>query len=621
MWVWLLILALVIAAIAAGIPWVRQHSRLTLPEPDFSVRTGAFRELAATHPAIDPGRAEVALTNGMTATCEPQSLPPRGDASATSPDTDRLSGDWRDALWIAAPQAGLFAASLADTARSQLLLDDSMLAALSQLSGTQVDGLADLRAVMDVKDYQLDSVKIQGTVAEQVAGEDFANAGHTVAFPNASNNPGWDFTIDGQEVNSKLTVDFNNVANAHFSEYPDIPIVINADAANIPSDALRFDGTTIDTSELIGERLTIVDESLTLAGIEDISADTAIAADGIELDDGGVIPGLSLVIAAVRSGYREGKLLNKGKTNWNRAAKNIAIDTGAKGGGALAGGLAGLKAGALIDVATGGATLGLASAAGALLGALGGGLLGGKVANTVKHQPLYEAQENLQSKLLDLDTAIENAQSEASHRLENELATHQSHLSASAAAAHSVFESTLEKGRQEITRVSVLTPDEMRTLLAVGCEVVEAQTETFAKQFAALPWLERTMNRDAIDRVEAAGVSWLQQAQAMNQVTESSPRATESAFDLIMPLAGGREAARAFLGRISATRDLVHAAAIEANDNLVRTLVALRATTVESLNREADQISEEAKRQIDPALRRVEKARNKMLQELEMAGL
>ncbi|MDQ1248180.1 MAG: hypothetical protein QG597_2552, partial [Actinomycetota bacterium] len=613
MWMWIVILLAIIAAISVGIRQLRHRGRANHPEPAFATRPGAFRALALGTGVLDPGRAELALRDGTSVVWDPPVLTLGVGLGPENTTASPGSSDWRDALWVAAPEAGLLGVAVADTVRSQLLLDDSVLAALSQLSGTQVDGLADLRSVMDWKDYQLDSVKIQGTVAEQVAGEDFAAAGHNVEFPQASNNPGWDFTIDGQEVNSKLTVDYDNVANAHFSEYPDIPVVINADAANIPTDAIYFDGTPLDPADIIGDNIVIVDESLSLSGVNDILSDTGVAADGVELDDGGIVPGLSLVIAAVRSSYREGKLLNKGKTDWGRAAKNVAVDTGAKGGGALAGGLAGAKTGALIDLATGGATFGLGALTGGLIGAVAGGLIGGKVAESVKLKPLYDAQDGLERRLRQLDSSIHEAQEIANARLDDALQDKQAQFDRSAALAHEEFQLGLEAGRREITRVSLLSPEETRALLDAGHDLVQAERDAFKSTFDQRPWIDRTLNRDALERVDRAADAWNRGAELEREISSPSAQATEGAFDLVMALPGGRRAAEAFLHRIEATRVEARAAATSANDSLVHTIVAMRAASVAALELDAQQISEEAQDAIKPQIDKVAKAKDKVL--------
>lgn len=615
MWIWLLLIVVVAVATFMAI---RSQSRRRLPEPTFTPVPGAFRQLAVASGVLDPGSAELTLGNGQRVCWDPPQ-PALQVEEPTSP-RGRQSSDWRETAWVAAPQALLASAVIGDVIRSEFLLNDSMLAGLSQLSGVQVDGLADLRKVMAAKDYQLEGVKVQGTAAEQVAGGDFAAAGHTVAFPDASNNPGWDFTIDGNEVNSKLTADFHNVASEHFSEYPDIPIVINADAANIPEDALHFDGTPLSASDLVGDHLVIVDDSLTLAGIDDISADTVDAADGFGVDDGGGIMGLSLVIAAVRSSYQEGKLLRTGKTKWQRSLKNVAVDTTAKGGGTLAGGLAGAKVGAVVDLATGGATLGIPTAIGMLAGAIGGGLVGNRIANEVKSQPLREAQEGLQHRLQRLNAVLEDAESSASQKLETAVASEQARLERAAVTAHATFASVIEQGQREITDASELSPEETQLLLSGGVVVVDGEVAAFKDSFNSLPLAYRMTNRGAVARLEASAAAWKSHAATVTSREGTAAITTELAFDHVLALPGGNSAVTAFFGRIAATRAVVRTAAMQANEQLVASLGAMRARTVEILNAEADRIRGEARAQVEPQLVELHKARDRVIEELEMAG-
>ena len=313
-------------------------------------------------------------------------LPVR-DASSTalpSSDTSRAGSRWgsrrrdlTDAAVIAAPGVAVAGSAVTDIVRDSLLLDESMLDALTELSGTQVDGLADFLTLQELKNCQLESIRLRGTVGEQQAASSFNQAGHEVTWPQGgatefgpSNNPGWDFQVDGHEVNVKVTQDASDAAASHFAQHPDVPMVVNADAANIAPDAVYFDPAQgLDAASLDGDNVTIVDESLILSDIASLQADVAGIDGTADIEAAAdTIPGLTLLTAAGRSGVREGRLARNGKTSPGRAVKNVGLDTSLKGGGAAAGATAGAKAGLAIDAMTGGALLGVPT----LFGSVGG---------------------------------------------------------------------------------------------------------------------------------------------------------------------------------------------------------------------------------------------------------
>ena len=79
-----------------------------------------------------------------------QSAAGRGSSAHRSFDasSDTKAGrtaDFREAAIVALPSEGVLAAGAAEMLHDSLALDDSVLRALHQLSGQQVEGLADLR--------------------------------------------------------------------------------------------------------------------------------------------------------------------------------------------------------------------------------------------------------------------------------------------------------------------------------------------------------------------------------------------------------------------------------------------------------------------------------------------
>jgi hypothetical protein len=154
-------------------------------------------------------------------------------------------------------------------------------------------------------------------------------AGLEVTFGDSPTQAGWDLDIEGQHVNIKVLQDANSLTD-HFDKYPDIPVIINADADNIPEGAIYFDPQEgLDPANLLGEHLVVVDQSLLLSEAHDAALDALEVLDsGLEM----ALPGgFSAVFQLVRSAQRERRLYLEGKTTRERAFRNIVIDVSTRG--------------------------------------------------------------------------------------------------------------------------------------------------------------------------------------------------------------------------------------------------------------------------------------------------
>lgn len=274
-------------------------------------------------------------------------------------------------------------------------VDAEVLAAVGHMSHESLENVVDLWSV--VGDYRFGEKLFQnlrGHVGEQTAAEHLAEAGLSVQWPEASNEPGWDLDAGGHAVNVKVTADAGRSAAEHFERYPQIPVVVNGDAANIPDGAVFFNPAEgLDPALLVGDHVVIVDQALSLSEAA-ASVEDALNVDALHGDMGDTaIPGVGLLVTVVRSGVREGRLLHAGDTDAARAAYNVTVDVVAKGVGIIAGAKAGAAAGAAVDAAAFGTTFGAAAAVGAIAGAFGGSKAGGKVATHFKHAKLREARQ------------------------------------------------------------------------------------------------------------------------------------------------------------------------------------------------------------------------------------
>ena len=626
-WVVLLILAGVVLLVGF-------HQRSRIPAvPSFEVRAGAFDAVAAAKLGPQPVDGEVRLGNGDYWHVEMPTIgslpanqsPVDADRSVQRDDTRRR--DLADAALIASPGVAVAGVAVADVVREKMLLDDSMLNALTQLSGQQVDGLADFLNLQSVRDYQLESIKLRGTIGEQQSATSFEQAGHEVTWPaggptefGPSNNPGWDFQIDGQEVNIKVTQDAADAASAHFAKYPDIPMVVNADASNIPADAIYFDPEIgLDPASIVGENVTIVNESLTLSGIESLQGGVADVDGTTDFDAAGdAIPVLSFVVAAVHSGVREGRLARDGKTSAERALKNVGIDTASKGGGAAAGAWAGGKSGAAIDAMAGGTLLGIPTLIGAAAGAMGGGYFGGRASAHARLKPLRSAQTKLLSQLEAFDGDAEQARHEAEQSVQTAVGSHRVRLEEAAAAAREAYVQLVEGLRSELSDATSLTVDEANELMLGRRDEVRDVVDRYEGDLRESGWIKRLLATNRVQKAQEASNRWDQAAE--KAVAGMASDGVGPLFDVLMALPGGRGDAEAFLDRLAATRGSVQARAVAANEHMVRVVAHERARTVKDLEKAREAAGSRARSSVSASARNVERARDSVWKELDAAG-
>ena len=401
-------------------------------------------------------------------------LSPGGGLSQGSPDKPQLRGRFGTASDNIAVAAAVGVAGLVDWWQ----VDENVLKAVEAWTHEHIGNTLDLWSAVQEHKYELDKglfISLRGHVGEQMAADHLAAAGLNVSLPEASNQPGWDLDVDGQLVNVKVTADAGKTLAEHFERYPDIPVLINADAGNIPPDAIWFDPSEgLDASVLVGEHVTLVDHALSLHDAA-ASVHDAFGAD-VDVD----VPIVGVLITVARSGTREAKLVRDGHTDVERALKNVAIDTAARGGGVIVGGLAGAKVGAWVDVATFGFTMGLGTVLGGLLGAAGGAMAGSATASHVRLAPLRDAWQRLQRDLSGYERAIESQQKivtakvaaseqRAQQKLERRRATAQERLAADLKRLRreveeaSTFDAArvLEQGFADLERRSGMLPDDL----------------------------------------------------------------------------------------------------------------------------------------------------------------
>jgi hypothetical protein len=347
-------------------------------QPMIAVNKGLFDQLAAR--SLGPPEDFLQVLPPVSANTSKEVSPrPFDEFNEASQTSEHVA---QGLLWGAAAADGLIPA--AEVWARWASVDNHVFDAVAHLTHEQIGGVADLLNVVDAHKYPLESAgffnNLLGHLGEWPVGEHLINAGAAVSMPLSSNHPGLDLWVDGNPVNVKTVADAASLGG-HFSTYPDIPVFVPFDAANIPADALHFNALNGFNSEVLAgsHNLMIVDDALSHA---DMAHQTRDAIDVLNH------PGPHLhfpYITIAVSSFREIKLLAKGHTECMRAAKNVVTDAAAVGGG----GLAGMKAGALVGTLGGPVGTVVGGIIGGFLGALGGRA----IANEIKTVPLNEARE------------------------------------------------------------------------------------------------------------------------------------------------------------------------------------------------------------------------------------
>lgn len=285
-------------------------------------------------------------------------------------------------------------------------VDQSVLDAAEHLTGESLSNGLDLWSVFRERDYALASqgfeTMFRGHVAEHELFGQLDWAGDLLKVPEASNHPVYDFSLGGHEFNVKVGQDFSAVRE-HLATYPDIPVVVNSDMANLPGDAFPWRVSEQIDPSLLSEHSVVVADALELSGIQESIID-AIGPELYSWEFGDLfeahdlLPGIGTAILVVRSGIREGRLAQQHGSG-GRAIGNVAVDAAVTGGGVVAGSWIGGGIGAFL-----GGPIGLT--VGKIAGATVGGFLGRAMAWGIRMGPLTEAQEFTAACVTEYSSAV-----------------------------------------------------------------------------------------------------------------------------------------------------------------------------------------------------------------------
>lgn len=193
---------------------------------------------------------------------------------------------------------------------------------------------ANLGAISDVKGY----------VAERVVAAQFVAHGYQVEFPVASNQPGWDISVDGVRFQIKDDCDLHHIAQ-HFAEYGyEYPLIANSEVGRLLE---SHDPATLP--EWANHVYCV--EGYSNQVVEHVTRESIDAGDGMLHPH---VPIFALAISTVRNYAR----LQRGEVTASQAFQQVLLDGGTRAGLAAIGGYAGTGIGLVVFGPAGALVLG-----------------------------------------------------------------------------------------------------------------------------------------------------------------------------------------------------------------------------------------------------------------------
>jgi len=328
----------------------------------------------------------------------------RLERAVEPPALDRSGGSSEEGLLRAALEGGAVAALAipAEALWTLAQIDSNVVAAVSQASARALDGSPEVPStILGFLDYVAENAdkmdnpgfmsRLQGYVVEQDAADRLESSGLDVEWASTANQAGWDFVVDGAEVNVKSVADVSQVLESARLN-PDITYILNEDVAG---------GSDLPNVEVL-EGVSRAEAIKRLHGSMEAGADLV---DGTFVLGGldGPIPVTLLAVIVMKEvrNYRKG-VKSREEAVTDGVVGAVFQGTGVTAGVA-AGGWLGAQAGAAVDGLAGGFTGGAAAVSFAIVGGVAGGALGsaaGKRAQMgVKFGPHLRAQRDLEEAL------------------------------------------------------------------------------------------------------------------------------------------------------------------------------------------------------------------------------
>jgi len=185
--------------------------------------------------------------------------------------------------------------------------------------------------------------QMKGYVAERYVAETLRRQGAEVEFPAASNQPGYDLLVNGDEFQVKCWETTEGVER-HFEKYPDIPVFVNEELAE------PFQG-----NDMIFPVWGVRNDQVEADTIENLDA----ASEILDLE----IPIFAAAIVAAKNVYG----VATRKTDFENALRNVAEGTAVRTAGGTGGAMAAALSMSAIGITGGWATIIIPA-----LGAVGG---------------------------------------------------------------------------------------------------------------------------------------------------------------------------------------------------------------------------------------------------------
>lgn len=205
--------------------------------------------------------------------------------------------------------------------------------------------LADRVAAMDPAAYVGAVSDLKGYVAERVVASQLVRQGYQVSFADASNQPGWDISVDGVPVQIKDT-DSLQYLGKHFATYHDqYPVIVNAEMAQKLSEQVAA-----------GHHEAWMDHVYAVEGynnevVQHVTESSLHAGSAMDHPH---VPAFTLAISAWRNHARYAR----GEVTVSQAAQQVLLDGGSKMALAAVGGFIGPAVGLLVFGPAGALVLG-----------------------------------------------------------------------------------------------------------------------------------------------------------------------------------------------------------------------------------------------------------------------
>lgn len=290
---------------------------------------------------IEPARCKASRFDGAVANLMERPANAQGAADRLGAVVDARASEQRNTVVLAGLTLGdiLYSAfsinpavvQAADFSRAEDLGDPVAFADFAQrIEGMNPD--ARLGAVSNLKGY----------VAERVVAARLVEQGHVVAFPDTSNQAGWDISVDGTQFQIKDMADLSGLQR-HFDRY-DYPIIANAELAD------ELASRSGDAVPEWADRVHFV-EGYNNEIVEHVTQSSLDAGDHMLHPH---VPLFTLILSGIRNVGR----MNRNEITGTQAVQEVLLDGGMRAGLAGVGNYVGVGVGLLVFGPAGALVLG-----------------------------------------------------------------------------------------------------------------------------------------------------------------------------------------------------------------------------------------------------------------------